>query len=718
MAGKDGKDDKASSQPAAGAKPVGLSPLNAPPGLDLRNLGGAPMGKAEAGKPATPPTAGDAKSPTANEPGADAPKPFADFSAKAPEMTAALGRFGRDAFDRLNVAQGGAVLSDVARQARDKLGAEVGKRTQARPAAKAATAPQGNAKQKRLLRGLIVFVIGAVIVYLHARSNVPALFGRSASPDAVLLGQLAANLGAAVIGLVLGAVPVLLFTRYRDIGIALGALLLLYAVLFPAVGMGMTLVSGVVGVVAGLVLAGKFFMKNAAMPDTFGTSRWATLEDLDAAGLTGEEGYRLGAFVEGKEEALIRYAGQRHLLTVAPTRAGKGVSAIIPNLLTYRGSALVIDPKGENALITANRRKALGQAVHMIDPWGIAAPKLGVAAARFNPLDMLKADDPDLVENAVLVADALVVGGDGKDRFWDDEARAFLVGTILWVVTAPEEAGNRHLGRVRDLLMLEAEDMADLFQKMIAAQHSAVNAAGGRAMQKEPKLLSNVLATVQSHTNMLDSPRIRESLSASDVSFAALKTKPTTIYLILPADRLETYGRWLRLLVQQALVVNARNIDVTPERPILFLLDEMAALGRLAMVEQAYGLMAGFGMQLWGIVQDLSQLKRLYGDGWETFVGNSGVLQYFGSRDRMTAEYFSALCGVTTVWNISTAISHATGGDSESTTTSATQRSLAFPDELMTMRGERQLLLVENGYPIKAQKKPWFADAEMKGLVA
>jgi type IV secretion system protein VirD4 len=720
MAGKDGKDDKASSQPAAGAKPVGLSPLNAPRGLDLRNLGGAPMGKpetgkAEAGKPATPPP-GDAKSQTAKEPGAEAPKPFADFSAKAPEMTAALGRLGRDAFDRLNVAQGSAVLSDVARQARDKLGAEVGKRAQARPAAKAAAAPQASGKQKRLLRGLIVFGIGAVIVYLHARSNVPALFGRSASPDAVLLGQLAANLGAGVIGLILGAVPVLLFTRYRDIGIALGALLLLYAVLFPAVGMGMTLVSGVVGVVAGLVLSGAFFMKKDAMPDTFGTSRWATLEDLDAAGLTGEEGYRLGAFVEGKEEALIRYAGQRHLLTVAPTRAGKGVSAIIPNLLTYRGSALVIDPKGENALITAKRRKALGQAVHMVDPWNITAGKLGMAAARFNPLDMLKPDDPDFVENAVLVADALVVGGDAKDRFWDDEARAFLVGIILWVATAPEEAGNRHLGRVRDLLMLEADAMADLFQKMIQAKHTAVNAAGGRAMQKEEKLLSNVLATVQSHTNMLDSPRIRQSLSGSDLQFGDLKTAATTIYLILPADRLDTYGRWLRLLVQQALVVNARNIDVKPERPILFLLDEMAALGRLAMVEQAYGLMAGFGMQLWGIVQDLSQLKRLYGDGWETFVGNSGVLQYFGSRDRMTAEYFSALCGVTTVWNISTAISSAVGGDSESTTTSATQRSLAFPDELMTMRGERQLLLVESGYPIKAMKRPWFNDPTLSQL--
>ena len=107
-----------------------------------------------------------------------------------------------------------------------------------------------------------------------------------------------------------------------------------------------------------------------------------------------------------------------------------------------------------------------------------------------------------------------------------------------------------------------------------------------------------------------------------------------TVYLILPADRLKTFDRWLRLLIQQAITVNARNILVKPEKPVLFLLDEMASLGRLSMVEQAYGLMAGFGMQLWGIVQDLSQLERIYGSGWQTFISNSGVIQYFGSREK------------------------------------------------------------------------------------
>lgn len=219
---------------------------------------------------------------------------------------------------------------------------------------------------------------------------------------------------------------------------------------------------------------------------------------------------------------------------------------------------------------------------------------------------------------------------------------------------------------------------------------------------------------------------------------------------------METFGRWLRLLVQQALTVNARNIDRKPGMPILFMLDEMAALGRLAMVEQAYGLMAGFGMQLWGIVQDISQLERNYDKGWETFIGNSGALQYFGSRDLKSAEYFSKLAGMTTAekfsWSRtlgrSIGVSRTSGSsrgssssygsnswssgsnsgasssesesvsfsDGESETLDVAQRPLIMPDELMVMRRNESLLLIDNFNPIKAFKIKWFEDARLKRL--
>ena len=462
-------------------------------------------------------------------------------------------------------------------------------------------------------------------------------------------------------------------------------------------------------------------------PTTFGSARWAEIEHCRSNNLLGETGIRLGAFVAASETASLHYDGDRHLLTVAPTRSGKGTTAIVPNLLTYAGSVLVIDPKGENAMITREARAKMGQDVFVVDPWMITS-QAGARPARFNPLDWLAPGDIDITENAMLLADALIVPDNGGDRFWTEEAKALLQGLILYVATEDAEAQSRHLGRVRDLLLLDGEDMPELFRRMTHSAHHIVASTGARCLQKEEKLLSNVIASAQAQTHFLDSARIRESLSASDFKFEDLKTKPMSIFLVLPSDRLNAFNRWLRLLIQQAITVNARNIEIKPDKPVLFLLDEMPALGRLTMVEEAFGLMAGFGIQLWGIIQDLSQLKAIYGDRYEGMIANSGMIQYFGSRDRITAEYFSALCGETTVWNFTTALARAFGSSSgkdgvtssssttTTDTTAAVQRKLAYPDELMRMHGSKQLIFIENHHPIIGTKRRWFDDPALEAL--
>lgn len=538
------------------------------------------------------------------------------------------------------------------------------------------------------------------------------------------------------IGLV---IAVVLFTLFGPFPIADIFSLLAAAFLF------------VVALALGLRLGAAAAAADAARqrPTSFGSAKWADLEHLQQHGLLGDGGFLLGEFPERGHRYSMRYEGARHLLTVAPTRSGKGVSSIIPNLLTYEGAALVVDPKGENALVTAYRRgpgsaadkiAGMGQKVLLVDPWDIAASSLKMPRARFNPLDWISADDVDAAENAFLLADALVpVQGEGEARFWDEEAKALLTGLILYVATAPEERDRRHLGRVRDLLVQTEDDLKDTLTAMFNHPNAVVSTTAARTASKDPKLRSSVLATAHSHTHFLDSPRIRDSLAQSDFRFEDLKTTKMTVYLILPADRLRTFDRWLRLLIQQAITVNARNIDRKPEKPILFLLDEMASLGRLPSLEQAFSLMAGFGMQLWGIVQDLSQLARIYGEtGWQTFISNSGVIQYFGSRDKMTAEYFSTLCGVTTVevrnfsWAVGKVLGYSssstsgsggfssTSGESTSTSHTSTsgineaQRHLAYPDELMVLKGHEQILFVENLDPIAGQKIVWHADDALK----
>lgn len=464
-------------------------------------------------------------------------------------------------------------------------------------------------------------------------------------------------------------------------------------------------------------------------PTTFGSAEWATLSYLEDNGIVGTTGVRIGLFPTNDDQVPLHYDSDRHLLTIAPTRSGKGTTSIIPNLLTYgdanSGSVLVIDPKGENALITASHRAAMGQEVHIVDPWNIAS---NGRASRFNPLDWLDPADPDITENAMLLADAIVMSENSGDKFWVEEAKALLQGLILYVATDPREQDARHLPRVRDLLLLDGDDMKLLWQRMLDSEHHIVASTGARCAQKEDRLLANVIASAQAQCHFLDSAKMRESLSASDFRFEDLKTKAMSIYLVLPADRLNAFNRWLRLLIQQAVTVNARNVAVRPKKPVLFILDEMPALGKLTMIEQAFALMAGFGMQLWGIAQDLGQLKKTYGEGgYETLISNSGCILYHGSRDKMTAEYFSALCGVTTVWNFSSAVARAFStssgangrGSSHSTTTtengSATQRKLAFADELMRLPSNRQLVLIENHHPIIGLKRPWFSDPELSG---
>lgn len=591
-------------------------------------------------------------------------------------------------------------------------------------------------------RSITVFVIGFFVLFsviFIATSN------EWQTTETIMLAQLGGNAVAFGIGILLGVSPLLFLGPYRDLVIAGVGLFIVALVLTPVVGAGMTMVSGGYGIALGaLYVAWRLFKPiRFKKPTTFGSAEWATPEDVERAGLAKGQGFFLGRFETGEDETTpLHYSGDRHLLTVAPTRAGKGVCAIIPNLLTYDGSVLVVDPKGENALITGAERARMGQTVMLVDPWDLAASQMGLTAARFNPLDWLDPEDPDLAENTMLLADALVIPSGGDNRFWDEEAKGLIFGLLLYLVTDDREKRTRQLGRLRDLLTLPAgpsEDpdeftTTDLMFRMLGSEHALVRSSGNRFFQKEDRERSSVLSSAQAQTHFLDSPRIRESLSVSDFRFDELKTSALTVYLILPADRLNAFGRWLRLLIQQAITVNARNIEQKPEKSVLFLLDEMPALGHLAMVEQAYGLMAGFGIQLWGIVQDLSQLERIYGKSWQTFIGNSGVLQYFGSRDQMTAEYFSKLCGITTVWTLSETIGRAisttfgsstsaqggsvsssrTEGHNRSITTSNTGRNLAFPDELMTLHKSRQLLLVENHNPIAGEKVQWFEDPVLR----
>ncbi|MGR3640317.1 type IV secretory system conjugative DNA transfer family protein [Alterinioella nitratireducens] len=450
--------------------------------------------------------------------------------------------------------------------------------------------------------------------------------------------------------------------------------------------------------------------------DSHGSARFANRKELKK--LQGEDGLLIGR--NPHTGRLLRYDGPAHLITLAPTRAGKGVGTVIPNQLAVDRSALVIDPKGENARIAGEARLRFGT-THVLDPFGVS----GMPSAAYNPLDRLTPDSLDLGEDAASLTEALVMDPPGQvsEAHWNEEAKAVLGGLIMFCV-CHEDRDRRTLAIVREYLTLPSDRLKALLELMQDSEAAGglIARAANRFLGKADREAASVLSNAQRHTHFLDSPRIAKVTSRSDFHFSDLRHRITSVFLVLPPNRMDAYSRWLRLLVSQALQDIARDAEASVgaqeasqrlKAPALFLLDEFAALGRLEAVERAMGLMAGYGLQLWPILQDMSQLKDLYGERAGTFIANAGVQQVFGVNDFETAKWLSQMMGQETTGYQTDSFKP---GDAPSISNNLTGRDLLTPDEIMQLRPENQLLRVQGQATAVARKLRYYTDPEFGGL--
>ena len=458
--------------------------------------------------------------------------------------------------------------------------------------------------------------------------------------------------------------------------------------------------------------------------DSHGSARFANRKELKK--LEQVKGQDDAGLLIGRNPhtgRLLRYDGPAHLITLAPTRAGKGVGTVIPNLLAAERSVLVIDPKGENARIAGEARRRFGT-VHVLDPFEVS----GHPSACYNPLDRLTPDSLDLGEDAASLTEALVIDPPGQvtEAHWNEEAKAILGGLIMFCV-CHEDRDRRSLATVREYLTLPPEKLRALLELMQDSDEAGglIARAANRFLGKADREAASVLSNAQRHTHFLDSPRIAKCLARSDFAFSDLRHRITSVFLVLPPNRMDAYSRWLRLLVSQALQDIARDAEALRattgalsasqrlSSPALFLLDEFAALGRLEAVERAMGLMAGYGLQLWPILQDMSQLKDLYGERAGTFIANAGVQQVFGVNDFETAKWLSQMIGQETAGFQTDSFKP---GDGPSFSNNLKGRDLLTPDEIMQLPPDRQLLRVQGQATAVAQKLRYYADPEFAGL--
>lgn len=336
----------------------------------------------------------------------------------------------------------------------------------------------------------------------------------------------------------------------------------------------------------------------------------------------------------------------RHVVTIAGNRAGKSSTVLIPNLRHYPGSVIVLDPKGELARATAAHRRRMGQRVFVLDPFG----ETGLYSASHNPFAELGHGNPGHVAaDAAQLADALIIGNP-RDPHWTDSAKNLIRGITLHLLSTT--ALRTTLREVRRLLNATPPELDRLFRDMtnssafdgivsnIGASFLGKKESGGRELQ-------GILSTAQEQTGPLDD--IVPITERSDFALADLGQGNLSVYLVLPGMRMGTHYRWLRLVIQQALAALERKSVPRGALPVWFVLEEFPALGHMRSIETAAGLMAGFGVKLWSVLQDLTQLQTHYPKSWETFLGNAGIIQAFGNSDVTTTEHLSKLLGTTQV---------------------------------------------------------------------
>ena len=409
--------------------------------------------------------------------------------------------------------------------------------------------------------------------------------------------------------------------------------------------------------------------------------RIATAEWADPAKVEESYGYDAGTVWLGRSEQEwpVGYRDDRHVCLVSGSRGGKGTTSIVNNLILWPGSVVCVDPKGENATVTAARRgngsahcKGLGQAVRVLDPFN-AGQVDDALRGRFNPLDALDPAHEETIDEAGRIADAIVVVHESNDPFWDESARAMVKGLLLHVLTVPEYEGRRNLVTLRKLITRgdweAVEALRAAGEKDIPPAHgllwtglannpafdgliAGIGDSFTNMLLNSPKQYESVLQVANRNTEFVDSPAMQRVLGASDFQLSELKTRPEglSLYLCLPQRYMSTHYRWLRMMIALT-VTEMEKVRGKPAsgHPVLMVLDEFAGLKRMEVVENAVAQIAGYGVKMFFVLQSLEQIKAVYKDNWETFLANSGLKVFFSLEDNFSRDYVSKLIGETEV---------------------------------------------------------------------
>jgi type IV secretion system protein VirD4 len=448
--------------------------------------------------------------------------------------------------------------------------------------------------------------------------------------------------------------------------------------------------------------------------NTYGTARWATRDDIRKAGLLADTGVVLGQF----QNNYLRHDGAEHVLCFAPTRSGKGVGLVIPTLLTWSGSAIVHDIKGENWDVTAGFRSTFSRTLRF-DPTSLES-------SAYNPLLEVRRGLNE-VRDVQNIADILVdpEGSLEKRNHWEKTSHALLVGAILHVLYA---GPDKSLAGVAAFLSNPEETIENTLYAMMDTQHlgeagphPVVASAARELLNKSDNERSGVLSTAMSFLGLYRDPVIAKVTSHSDWRIADLvSSRPTSLYLVVPPSDISRTKPLIRLILNQIGRRLTEEFDpATKRQRVLLMLDEFPALGRLDFFESALAFMAGYGLKAFLIAQSLNQIERAYGQN-NAILDNCHVRVAFATNDERTAKRVSEALGTTTEQRsmknyaghrLSPWLGHLMISRSE------TARALLTPGEILQLPQTDEVVLSSGAPPIKAKKARYYADRRLQSRV-
>jgi type IV secretion system protein VirD4 len=435
---------------------------------------------------------------------------------------------------------------------------------------------------------------------------------------------------------------------------------------------------------------------------------------IEKAELLGDRGVVLGLY----GNRYLRHDGPEHVLAVAPTRSGKGVGLVLPTLLTWPGSAVIHDIKGENWQLTAGWRARFSHCL-LFDP-------TNPLSARFNPLLEVRKGEHE-VRDVQNIADILVDPEGSRERrdHWEKTAHALLTGAILHVLYAEPE---KTLGRVATFLADPSRSILRTLKIMLTTNHlgtaeaplahPVVASIARELLNKSDNERSGVVSTAMSFLGLYRDPLIAANTAGSDWRIADLlhAVHPVSLYLVVPPSDIARTKPLVRLILNQIARRLTESLPVAndnvPERKLLLMLDEFPALGRLDFFESSLAFMAGYGVRAFLVAQSLNQIDRAYGQN-HAILDNCHVRVAFAPNDERTARRLSDALGTATELKRQTNLSgkrlspwlpHTSISEQE------TPRPLLTPGEVLQLSADEALVLVSGVPPIRARKLTYYTD--------